>query len=98
MSSIADRVKAINALKKQANELGVEVTNAPKELESFPQLGFGTCKVNGKWALIEIGYNPETLEAKVTKIAVDEEGKTGVSERFKIEAALRLPVFNPDVD
>jgi hypothetical protein len=96
MTSIADKVKAMNALKKQANELGVSIENAPQDTLHLTETGLGACKVNGKWVLVFLKFNPETKEAIVSEIRHDEDGKSGVANRFKIEAALNLPIFDEE--
>ena len=96
MTSIADRVKAMNVLKKQASELGVTVENSPADTTELTQTALGACKVDGKWALIFLKFNPDTREAVVSEIRHDEDGKGGVLQRFKIESALNIPVFDEE--
>lgn len=95
--SISDKVKSINKLKREALELGLTVvSNEGVNLEGLTETAFGACRVENKWALITVKYNPETKEAAVTSIRTDQDGKSQVAERFKIEAALNVPCFNED--
>jgi hypothetical protein len=94
--SISDKVKAINLLKKQALELGLTVSSEAIDSDSLTETALGTCKVDGKWMLAFIKYNPDTKEAVVSELKSGEDGRSGTAERFKIEAAYVLPVFNEE--
>lgn len=94
--SIADDIKAINALKKQAKDLGYTVSDAPVDMDSLNQLALGTTKINGVWNVVFVKYNIETGEARVEKTLPREDGKSVCAEQFKIEAALGLPVFQSE--
>lgn len=94
--SISDKVKAINLVKKQAAELGLTVSGDKADVSSLTETALGTCKVDGKWTLAFVKYNPDTKEAMVTELKQGEDGRSGTAERFKIEASYVLPIFNEE--
>lgn len=80
--SVAEKVRQKNLEKKQ-KEQGVQPI---PEVENLPQYSYGTCLLNNQWYTVEVRFNPETKQALVTKL-IEADGKTGASERLKIEVA-----------
>lgn len=80
--SIQEKVLAKNLALKQKQQ-GVQPLPV---LEDLKEYAFGTSLIGNKWYMIEIRYNPETKQSLVSRM-VETDGKTGASERLKIEVA-----------
>lgn len=77
---------------KSIEEQVKNIQEAKKAVSNLTAVAIGTYRIDDQWHVVRLAFNPKTGESRVEEV-FQEGDKASTAERFKIEAAQWLPVF-----